>query len=240
VTLGVRVGQELLEAEVRQYLVELMPLEHAPAHLRLAFHDAGTYDVATGLGGAHGTIRLLDVVRRSENTGWGQHCLELLEMAREQFAGLGWADAIAIGAAAAVEKTGGPIIDVGLGRTDSDVAPPAHKLPGGYEDARLLKRLFQRLGLSVKDLVVLSGAHTLGHIQRRTFTTDTYVFSNSYYVELLEQRGLQPRLNSDDALLEDPELRGLVELYAGDQQRFFDDFAVALRRLTWLGNTRSS
>lgn len=216
-----------------------MPLEWAPAHLRMAFHDAGTYDVATGLGGAHGTIRLLDVVRRSENTGWGQHCLQLLEVARDQFPGLGWADAIAIGAAAAVQKTGGPTIEVGVGRTDSDVAPPVHMLPGGYEDARLIRRLFQRLGLSVQDLVALSGGHTLGHLQRLPFTPDPYVFSNSYYVELLARRPGILRLNSDVALLDDPELRSYVETYAEDQQRFFDDFTLALRRLTWLGNTPS-
>src|SRR5438874_2674517 len=35
-----------------------MPLEHAPAHLRLAFHDAGTFDERTGTGGAHGTVHL--------------------------------------------------------------------------------------------------------------------------------------------------------------------------------------
>jgi L-ascorbate peroxidase len=224
------------EREVREYLIELMPLEHAPAHLRMAFHDAGTFDASTGSGGLHGAIRLTDVVRRSENTGWGQECLALLEMAREQFPEVGWADLIAIGAAAAVQKTGGPVIEVGFGRTDATEPSPVHKLPGGYEDARLIRRIFARMGLDVRDLAALSGAHTLGHLQRLTFTPDTYVFSNSYYRELLGQvRGIL-RLNTDDALLQDPELMYYVTLYAADQAAFFADFSAALRKLTWLGN----
>ncbi len=225
-----------LETEVREYLIELMPLEHAPAHLRMAFHDAGTYDVNNGTGGLHGAIRLQDVVRRAENTGWGQECLALLEMAHERFPDIGWADLIAIGATAAVQKCGGPVIEVGMGRADASEPSPVHKLPGGYEGSPLIKNIFARMGFSPRDLVVLSGAHTLGFVQRRTFTPDTYVFSNSYYVELLKGRVGILRLNSDDALVDDPELRQYVELYAGDQAKFFDDFAEVFRRLTWLGN----
>ncbi len=226
----------LLETDVRDFLGELMPLEHAPAHLRLAFHDAGTYDASTGTGGAHGAVRLLEVVRRAETTGWGQECLALLELARERFPGLGWADAIAIGAAAAIEKCGGPSIEVGLGRIDWDTPPPRNRLPGGYEGAVLIRKIFQRMGLSARDLVVLSGAHTLGFVQRQAFTPDTWLFSNSYYVELLAHKPGILRLVTDDALLDDPELRGYVELYASDQARFFADFTEVFKRLTWLGH----
>jgi len=228
------------ERELREYLIDLMPLEHAPAHLRMAFHDAGTFDASNNTGGMHGAIRLTDVVRRSENTGWGQECLALLEMARERFPEVGWADLIAIGAAAAVQKTGGPVIELGFGRTDATEPSPVHKLPGGYEDARLIRRIFARMGLDVRELVALSGAHTLGHLQRLTFTTDTYVFSNSYFRTLLaHERGIL-RLNTDDALLQDPELMHYVTLYAADETTFFADFAAALRKLTWLGNTEPS
>jgi len=44
-------------------------------------------------------------------------------------------------------------------------------------------------------------------------------------------------LTTDSELLRDPELRALVEVYAGDERRFFEDFAASFRRLTWLGNT---
>jgi L-ascorbate peroxidase len=227
-----------MEAEVRNYLIELMPIEHAPAHLRLAFHDAGTFDERTGTGGAHGGVRLLEELWRGENAGWGQACLELLAEVRERYPGLSWADLVALGGAAAVRKCGGPIIEIGLGRTDAMHAAPAHRLPAGYEGAGLLKSMFARMGLGARELVALSGAHTLGHAQRRPFTPDPWVFSNSYFVHLLEQTDDGMVLTTDQALLNDPELRPFVERYARDEAYFLTDFAAAFRRLTWLGNDR--
>ena len=220
-----------------------MPIEHAPAHLRLAFHDAGTYDARTRTGGAHGAVRLPEQLHRSENTGWGTACLELLAEAKAEYPSVSWADLVAIGGAAAVQKCGGPVIEVGLGRTDTDVPAPPSRLPAGIEGAAMLKSGFARMGMGPQELVALSGAHTLGHAQRRTFTSDTWTFSNSYFVELLtrEANGVVGANNgglllSDQALLRDPDLRRFVELYATDASRFNDDFAEAFRRLTWLGN----
>lgn len=227
---------ELLEAEVREYLVELMPLEHAPAHLRLAFHDAGTYDERTRTGGAHGTVHLPEELQRGDNTGWGQPCIELLAEARAVYPALSWADLVAVGGAAGIQRCGGPAIAIGLGRTDSSTPAPPHRLPGGYEGPGLLKAIFDRMGLGVRDLVVLSGAHTLGHTQRRAFTPDPWVFSNAYFVELLAHGAGVLLLPTDGALLQDPELRPLVELYAQDEAHFLADFAAAFRRMTWLGN----
>jgi L-ascorbate peroxidase len=226
---------EDLETEVREYLVELMPLEHAPAHLRLAFHDAGTYDRATGTGGAHGSVHLLEELRRADNTGWGQACMELIAEAKDAFPSVSWADLIALGGAAAVQKCGGPVIAIGLGRSDATEVSPPHRLPGGYEGAAMLKSMFARMGLGPMELVALSGAHTLGHTQRKPFTNDPSVFSNSYFSQLVELKG-SILLQTDTAILDDPELRPYVELYASDEMRFWADFAEAYRRLSWLGN----
>ena len=223
-----------LESELRELLVELMPLEHAPAHLRLAFHDAGTFDVQRGGGGANGTVRLPEELMRSENAGWARECLALLASVREQYPAVSWADLIALGGAAAVQKCGGPVIQIGLGRSDHDVAAPVARLPGGYEGAALLKAGFARLGMGPRDLVALAGAHTLGHAQRRGFTLDPWAFSNSYFVRLLTE-DTADLLPSDRALVRDPELRAYVELYARDESAFVADFAAAFKRLTWLG-----
>jgi L-ascorbate peroxidase len=230
---------EDLETEVREFLVDLMPLEHAPAHLRLAFHDAGTYDRATGTGGAHGAVHLTDEIRRAGNTGWGQTCMELIAEAKEAYPKLSWADLVALGGAAAVQKCGGPVIEIGLGRSDTTEISPPNRLPGGYEGADMLKRMFARMGLAPRDLVALSGAHTLGHTQRKPFTEDPWVFSNAYYTQLVRLKGSQI-LQTDTAMLDDPELRPYVELYARDQAQFWLDFADAFRRLTWLGNERNA
>jgi L-ascorbate peroxidase len=225
-----------LEADVRTHLIDLMPLEHAPAHLRLAFHDAGTYDRRTRTGGAHGSVRLREELQRADNTGWGHACMELLAEVKHGFPSVGWADLIALGGAAAVARCGGPTISIGLGRTDANEPAPAHRLPGGYEGASLLKALFARLGMQPRDLVVLSGAHVLGHTQRRPFTRDPWRFSNAYFVQLVAEEGRSTILGTDTALLNDPELRPFVELYARDAASFQLDFADAYRRLTWLGN----
>ncbi len=212
-----------------------MPLEHAPAHVRLAFHDAGTYDAQTQTGGAHGTVRLPEELNRADNASWGHECMELVAEARRHFPEVSWADLIAIGGAAGIEKCGGPVVRVGLGRVDRDVAAPIGRLPGGYEGAGLLKAGFRRMGLTERDLVALSGAHTLGHAPRRAFTSDPWSFSNSYFVELLA-RANNGQILTDQALLNDPALRQIVEEYAADEGQFAADFADAFRRLTWLGN----
>ena len=224
-----------LEASLRTQMLDMMPIEHAPAHVRLAFHDAGTYDAATQTGGAHGTTRLRDELQRADNTGWGQVCFELLHEVKLAYAEVSWADLIAIAGAAAIVKCGGPVIEVGLGRTDGDEPAPPHRLPGGYEGAGMLKRIFARMGLGPRELVALSGAHSLGHSQRRPFTPEPLVFSNRYFRQLMAQREIV-LLGTDTALLDDPELRPFVELYAADNERFLADFADAYTRLTWLGN----
>jgi L-ascorbate peroxidase len=227
-----------LEEEVREYLVELMPLEHAPAHLRLAFHDAGTYDATTRTGGAHGTIHLPEELQRGDNTGWGQPCIALLAEVKASYPTVSWADLIALGGAAAVQKCGGPVIQIGLGRTDGTESAPRNRLPAGYEGAALLKTMFTRMGLGPRELVALSGAHTLGYTQRRPFTPHPWTFSNAYFTQLLSQA--EPALlGTDSALVDDPELRPYVELYAADETRFNSDFADAFRRMTWLGNEAS-
>jgi L-ascorbate peroxidase len=230
---------EDLEAEIREFFLELMPLEHAPAHLRLAFHDAGTFDRANGTGGAHGSVHLTEELRRADNTGWGHACMELIAEAKTAYPSVSWADLVALSGAAAVQKCGGPVIEIGLGRSDASEVSPPHRLPGGYEGAGMLKAMFARMGLGPRELVVLSGAHTLGHTQRKPFTSEPWVFSNAYYTQLVEMQG-SSLLQTDTAILEDPELRPYVELYARDETTFLADFAEVFRRLTWLGNERAS
>ena len=228
----------VLEAAVREELVAIMPLEHTPAHLRLAFHDAGTYDARTGTGGAHASVRLPERLRRGELWGWGPACIDLLGEVKTRYPDVSWADLVMLGGAAAVQRARGPLFEVGLGRTDADTAPPPHRLPGGYESATLLKTVFARMGLGPRELVALSGAHTLGFAQRRPFTPEPWVFSNAYFRQLLSGP-VDHMLITDQVLLGDPELRPLVELYAADASRFFGDFIWAYRRLSWLGNDAS-
>ena len=53
-----------------------------------------------------------------------------------------------------MQKCGGPVMHIGLGRTDASVPAPPHRPPGGYEGAALLKTMFARMGLGARELVV--------------------------------------------------------------------------------------
>ena len=230
-------SNQALEEEIREYLVANMPPQCAPPLLRLAFHDAGTYDVKTHTGGAHGAIHFLEEMARPENTGWSAVAIELLAQVKDRYPDLPWADLIALGGAAAVEKCGGPVIRIGLGRIDATEPAPEQRLPASDAGADKLKEHFEMMGLGPLELVALSGAHTLGKANGRPFTPDPYSFSNSYFRQLLAGEdppgtGLLP---ADRALLDDPDARAYVELYARDEARFFRDFRDAYRRLTWLG-----
>uniref|UniRef100_A0A2P2LV25 L-ascorbate peroxidase n=1 Tax=Rhizophora mucronata TaxID=61149 RepID=A0A2P2LV25_RHIMU len=110
-----------------------------------------------------------------------------------------------------------------------------------------LKDVFYRMGLSDKDIVALSGGHTLGraHPERSGFdgpwTKEPLKFDNSYFIELLkaETEGLL-KLSTDKALLDDPGFLPYVELYAKDEEAFFKDYAVSHKKLSELGFTPSS
>ncbi|KAL8223019.1 hypothetical protein R6Q57_020418 [Mikania cordata] len=85
-----------------------------------------------------------------------------------------------------------------------------------------LRDVFYRIGLSDKDIVALSGGHTLGkaHPERSGFdekpwTKDPLKFDNSYFVELLKGHSNELlKLPTNKALVEDSKFRCYVELYA--------------------------
>ncbi|PNX70673.1 L-ascorbate peroxidase peroxisomaL-like [Trifolium pratense] len=88
----------------------------------------------------------------------------------------------------AVEITGGPTIHFVPGRKDSLESPQEGRLPDAKQGASHLREIFYRMGLTDKDIVALSGGHTLGkaHKDRSDFegpwTRDPLKFDNSYFV----------------------------------------------------------
>lgn len=74
------------------------------------------------------------------------------------------ADILASAARDATAAVGGPFWSVPYGRKDGrlSLAEEAESLPRGHERITDLIELFQSKGLNVLDLVVLSGAHTIG------------------------------------------------------------------------------
>jgi ankyrin repeat protein len=114
------------------------------------------------------------------------------------------------------------------------------------------------MGLSDRDIVALSGAHTLGrcHFMRSGYdgkwTRSPLKFDNEYFRNLMTLTW-KPRewdgklqytdvetnelmmLPSDMAVKTDPAFREIAELYAKDQGAFFRDFSAAYSKLLSLG-----
>ncbi|KAL5554110.1 hypothetical protein UlMin_041511 [Ulmus minor] len=87
------------------------------------------------------------------------------------------ADILAVAARDASVAVGGPSWTVKLGRRDSTTASLSgaqSDLPLAGEDLNTLLGKFSRKGLNAKEMVVLSGAHTIGQAQCVTFRARIY------------------------------------------------------------------
>ncbi|GAV64839.1 LOW QUALITY PROTEIN: peroxidase domain-containing protein [Cephalotus follicularis] len=214
----------------------------APLMLRLAWHDAGTYDANTKTGGPNGSIRNQHEYEHSANNGL-KTAIDFCEEVKAKHPKISYADLYQLAGVVAVEVTGGPIIDFVPGRkARSKESPEEGRLPDAKQGASHLRDIFYRMGLSDKEIVALSGGHTLGkaHRERSGFegpwTRDPLKFDNSYFVELLkgESEGLL-KLPTDTVLGEDSNFRQYVELYAKDEDAFFRDYAASHKKLSELG-----
>ncbi|XP_022775700.1 lignin-forming anionic peroxidase-like [Durio zibethinus] len=87
------------------------------------------------------------------------------------------ADILAVAARDASEYVGGPSWTVKLGRRDSTTASASlasSQLPRFTDSLQSLIRLFGSKGLSERDMVALSGSHTIGQAQCVTFRDRIY------------------------------------------------------------------
>jgi len=81
-----------------------------------------------------------------------------------------WADIIQMASATSIELAGGPKIDMCYGRVDADASPDQSVAPFGLPDAypkdepaAHLRHVFGKYdGMGDREIVALSGAHTLG------------------------------------------------------------------------------
>lgn len=126
-----------------------------------------------------------------------------------------------------------------------------------------VRDIFYRMGFNDQEIVALLGAHAMGrcHTDRSGYwgpwSNAENTFSNEYYRLLVEERwspkvthngkpwtgpdqyedasGQLMMLPSDIAMIADPEFKKWVELYAKDEDRFFNDFSKAFAKLLSLG-----
>ncbi|WVZ81360.1 hypothetical protein U9M48_028746 [Paspalum notatum var. saurae] len=93
------------------------------------------------------------------------------------------ADVLTLMARDAVVLAKGPSWPVALGRRDgrvSSAVEAAADLPPAFGDVPLLAKIFAANGLDLKDLAVLSGAHTLGTAHCKSYAGRLYNFSSAY------------------------------------------------------------
>ncbi|XP_051124829.1 peroxidase 27-like [Andrographis paniculata] len=154
----------------------------APALLRLHFHDCF-------VDGCEGSILLnstsnntaeKDAIPNRSLRGFQVIDAVKLEVEKKCPGQVSCADILALVARDAVSQIKGPFWKVPLGRRDSRVSIGSRaltNLPPPFFNITQLIASFASKGLSVKDLVVLSGGHTIGVSHCSSFTTRIYNFT---------------------------------------------------------------
>jgi catalase (peroxidase I) len=232
-----------------------------PMMVRLAWHASGTYDKTTQTGGSNGATMRYDP-ESTDNANKGLSIArDILHLVKVNHPEISYADLWTFAGCAAVEFCGGPKVPHFFGRADhvgGCYVVENGRLPDANLGAEHLRQVFYRMGFNDQEIVALSGAHTLGrcHIVRSGFdgpwTRNPLKFDNEYFKNLIEldwkkkewdgplqfvdvPTGELMMLPTDMALKTDPEFRKYTELYAQNEAKFFEDFALAFAKLVSLG-----
>ncbi|XP_022154422.1 peroxidase 43 [Momordica charantia] len=147
--------------------------------LRLHFHDCY-------VDGCDGSI-LIDNGPRSEKLAFGHQGVggfEIIERAKQAVEAecpgvVSCADIVAMAARDAIVLANGPEYEVETGRRDGRVSEISHAddLPDVGDSVQVLKDKFAQKGMTDKDLVLLSAAHTIGTTACFFMTKRLYNFS---------------------------------------------------------------
>ncbi|CAA0809955.1 L-ascorbate peroxidase T- chloroplastic [Striga hermonthica] len=251
----------------REDIKELLKTKFChPIMVRLGWHDAGTYNKNIEewpkRGGANGSLRFEIELNHGANAGL-VNALKLLQPIKDKYSSVTYADLFQLASATAIEEAGGPKIPMKYGRVDvtgPEQCPEEGRLPdaGPPSPAAHLRDVFYRMGLNDKEIVALSGAHTLGRSRPdrsgwgkpetkytkdgpgapggQSWTVQWLKFDNSYFKDIKEKRDEELLVLPTDAVLfEDPSFKEYAEKYAVDQDAFFKDYAEAHANLSNLG-----
>ncbi|EYU22979.1 hypothetical protein ABFS82_03G097600 [Erythranthe guttata] len=237
-----------------------------PILVRLGWHDAGTYNKNIEewpqRGGANGSLRFEIELKHGANAGL-VNALKLLQPIKEKYSSVTYADLFQLASATAIEEAGGPKIPMKYGRVDvsePEQCPEEGRLPdaGPPSPASHLRDVFNRMGLDDKEIVALSGAHTLGRSRPdrsgwgkpetkytkdgpgapggQSWTVQWLKFDNSYFKDIKEKKDEDLLVLPTDAVLfDDPAFKEYAEKYAVDVDAFFKDYAEAHAKLSSIG-----
>eukprot|EP00253_Pinus_taeda_P001232 PITA_01232 len=176
---------ESIIRRVLQRKVKESPLTTAPGVLRLFFHDCFVE-------GCDGSI----LISSTRGNRAEREAIPNLSLARDGFdvvvrtkkalekacpGIVSCADILAILARDATVLMHGPSWHVLKGRRDGRVSLEANvlnNLPRGDSDVNQLRKSFESKGLSLLDMIALSGGHTIGRSHCSAFTNRLYTFSH--------------------------------------------------------------
>ncbi|KAL5593506.1 hypothetical protein FOBRF1_012608 [Fusarium oxysporum] len=242
-----------------------------PVLVRLAWHSSGTYDVETDTGGSNGAGMRYEAEGGDPANAGLQNARLFLEPVKRLHPWITYSDLWTLAGVTAIRAMGGPEIDWLPGRTDfvdDSKLPPRGRLPDAAQGADHTRDIFYRMGFNDREIVALSGAHSLGrcHTENSGFegkwVNNPTRFSNQYFRLLLSEKWTEKTvpesgvtqfssvdpdteeelmmLPTDMALTTDPEFSKYVRLYADDKELFFNDFKAAFAKLLELGIARDA
>jgi len=192
----------------------------------------------------------------------GLHILkDLMLPVKQNHPEISLSDLWAFAGCCGIEFLGGPKIPFKFGRKDDAKptrVPPNGRLPDASQGAEHLRAVFGRMGFNDREIVALSGGHTLGRMHEvrsgydGPWTYGPLKFDNTYYQHLINLEwkekewhgkkmytdvatGKLGMLPTDMALKTDAGFRQYAEIYARDEKQFFHDFAWAYAKLISLG-----
>ncbi|XP_009594699.1 peroxidase 64-like [Nicotiana tomentosiformis] len=157
------------------------------ALLRMHFHDCFVR-------GCDGSV-LLDSTRNNKAEKDGPpnialHAFYVIDAVKKQIEDLcpgivSCADILALAARDAVALSGGPTWDVPKGRKDGRIskATETRQIPSPTFNISQLQQNFAQRGLSLDDLVALSGGHTLGFSHCSSFQNRIHKFDKSHDID---------------------------------------------------------
>jgi adenylate cyclase len=221
---------EDIRIKIHEYILQL----DAPKYIRLAFHDAGNFDKLNHTGGLNASI--LFELDREENAGL-EPIITKIKNFKESLGEfeISFADLIALFAAESLSKLGGPFVLVEMGRKDSNQAGEKMKINSTEFTISDLIQKFSEMGFTEKELVALSGAHTVGYNSKKPFTQTPYVFDNSYFKELINSKENDQFLRTDKELLNSEITKEILKEFSENNQFFLECFKESFQKLLHLG-----
>ncbi|KAJ3147435.1 hypothetical protein HDU86_007985 [Geranomyces michiganensis] len=228
----------------------------ARAAVRLAFHDAGTYNKNDKSGGPNGSIlRFSDEALATQNN-YLNSVIEAMQRVFSQFEAFGVtrADIVQLaGVLGVVRCPGGPSIPFSIGRKDSTTMDSAALLPGENDAAAALIARYDRMGFTASETIALIGRHTCAKqytqspraqlIDQNGFSLDSTpeLWDTAFYAEIKKQAGFgQTRRAADVNLANYQPTAAEFASFATNQQLWNTKFTAAWTKMANLGYQQTS